>query len=37
MEIRDLEKLFDSKLKNIHDKLDKIESQTTRRMVELPN
>jgi len=30
MEIRDLEKLFDSKLKNIHDKLDKIESQTTK-------
>ena len=30
MEIKDLEKLFDSKLKNIHDKLDKIASQTTK-------
>jgi len=30
MEIRTLEKLFDEKLINVHDKLDSIELQTTK-------
>jgi len=30
MEIKDLEKLFDEKLINVHDKLDNIELQTTK-------
>jgi len=30
MEIRTLEKLFDEKLINVHDKLDSIETQTTK-------